>query len=281
MTITNYDGIIAARAGGKAEDLMALITATVGGVSGAWYSDARKAGLPGSLSPAAIPGGTVLNDLSTGALRLTKPTSPDHKYLLTLGVTVGNANLSAILLADVLVGASGISANTASAQTVNTSALSRYTTGKGVMMVMVVTTALGSTASNVTINYDAPEGTSHSTGAIAMTASCAADRCQPVSGVGVFIPLQAGDSGVLKVNTVTFSAAMGAGVLDIYLFKPLLIIPTIGASLYVERDSTIQIDGLTELVTESGGECGCLKNFVLTSGTTASTFQEFLRTCAG
>ena len=281
-TITNYDGIIAARAGGKGEDVAPCKTTAFGGVSGVWYSAFRVAGLPPSISPANIPGGSVMNDLSTGAIAITKPTSPDKKYLLTFGGSVSNANLSVLLLVDLLVAAANISANSTSAQTVNTSALTRYTDGKGVMMIMCVTTALGTTASNVTISYTNQGGTSgRSTGAVAMTTSAAANRLQPSVGISPFIPLQSGDYGVQSVQTVTFSAAMGAGVLDIYLFKSLAILPTIGASLYVERDSTIQIDGLTELVTESGGECGCLGMFVLTSGTSTGTLQAFLRMCAG
>lgn len=283
MVLTNYDDIIAARAGGKANDVAYAKTAVHGGVSGAWYSSFRIAGLPPSIAPTNIPGGSVMNRASTGAIALINPTNPDKKYLLTHGVTVPSVSgFSVILLLDLLVAAANISANSTSAQTVNTNALTRYTDGNGVMMILVVTTALGATASNVTITYTNQDGTTgRSTGAIAMTASAAANRLQPISGVAYFIPLQAGDTGVRSVQTIQFSAAMGAGVLDLYLFKPLMLIPTIAANTFVERDSSVQIDGLTELVYGSDNQVGCLGNFVLAGGTTTTTLLGLLRTCSG
>ena len=279
--ITNYDGIINARASGNAEDSLYLKTTATGGVSGAWYSLLRSAGLPAAISPSNIPGGSVMTRASAGAAPLGNPAS-GSKYLLTFGVSVPSVTgFSAILLADILVAAANISANTTSAQTVNTAALTRYTSGAGVMMVMAVTTALGATASNVTISYTNSAGASgRSTGAIAMTASAAANRLQP--GIAGFcIPLQSGDVGVRSIQTVTFSAAMGAGVLDIYLFKPLIMIPTVAANTFIERDSTVQIDGLTELVVGTDAQIGCLGCFALTGGTSTTTLTGFLRTCNG
>jgi len=282
-TITNYDGIINSRAAGKSDDPMFVKTATFGGVSGVWYSAFRIAGLPPTISPSNIPGGSVMNRASAGAIPLLNPTNTDVKYLLTLGVSVPSiSGFSAILLVDLLVAAANINANTTSAQTVNTAALTRHTSGEGVMMILCVTTALGATASNITISYTNQTGTSgRSTGAIAMTASAAVNRLQPVVALAPFIPLQAGDIGVRSVETVTFSAAMGAGVLDIYLFKPLLIIPTIAANTFVERDSTVQIDGLLQLPKGTDGQIGCLGCFTLTGGTTATTLLGMLRACAG
>lgn len=223
-----------------------------------------------------------MNRASTGAIPLINPTSSDKKYLLTHGITVPSiSGFSTVLLVDLLVAAANISANSTSAQTVNSAALTRYTTGEGVRMILVVTTALGATASNVTISYTNQAGTAgRSTGAIAMTASCAVNRTQPSTTI-FFIPLQAGDTGVRSVQTITFSAAMGAGVLDLYLFKPLMIIPTIAANTFVERDSSVQIDGLTELAYGSDNQVGCLGNFVLTGGTTTTTLLGFLRSCMG
>ncbi len=279
--ITNYDGIINARAGGNAEDEAVVKTTATGGVAGAWYSLLRSAGLPASISPANIPGGSVMNRASTGAFPLENPAS-GSKYLLTFGVSVPSATgFSAVLLADILLAAANISANTASAQTVSTNALTRHASGAGVMMTLAVTTALGATASNVTVSYTNPAGAAgRSTGALAMTASAGVARLQPASG-GFCIPLQADDAGVRSVQTVTFSAAMGGGALDLYLFKPLMLIPTVAANTYIERDSTVQIDGLTELVTGSDAQIGCLGCFALTGGTATATLTGFLRTCNG
>ena len=279
--ITNYDGIISARASGNDDDSVFVKTTATGGVSGAWYSMLRSAGLPASIAPANIPGGSVMNRTYTGASPLLNPAS-GSKYLLTFGVSVPSiTGFSAVLLADILVAAANISATVITAQTVNTAALTRSTNGEGVLMTMAVTTALGATASNVTITYTNSAGvTGRSTGAIAMTASAAANRLQPGPG-GFLIPLQAGDTGVRSIQTVTFSASMTAGVLDIYLFQPLVLIPTVGANTFIERDSTVQIDGLTELPVGTDAQVGCLGCFALTGGTTTTTLTGFLRTCNG
>ncbi|MBM3813449.1 MAG: hypothetical protein FJW20_17645 [Acidimicrobiia bacterium] len=279
--ITNYDGIISSRAAGNGEDTVFVKTTATGGVSGVWYSLLRSAGFPNAIAPSNIPGGTALNRTSQGAIPLQNPAS-GSKYLLTLGVSVPSiTGFSAILLADVLVAAANISATSTAAQTVNTAALTRWATGDGVLMTLGVTTALGATASNVTISYTNSSGVAgRSTGAIAMTGSAAANRLQPGAG-GFLIPLQNGDTGVRSIQTVTFSASMGAGVLDIYLFKPLVLIPTVGANTFIERDSTVQIDGLTELPVGSDSQVGCLGCFALTGGTATSTLTGFLRTCNG
>jgi hypothetical protein len=279
--ITNYDGIINARASGNMEDRLFVKTTATGGVSGAWYSLLRGAGFPPTIAPGNIPGGSVMNRASTGAVPLQNPAS-GSKYLLTFGVTVPSVTgFSAIMLADILVAAANISANTTAAQTVNTAALTRYTSGAGVLMTTAVTTALGATASNLTVTYTNSDGTAgRSTGAIAMTGSAAVNRLQPGAG-GPMIPLQSGDAGVRSVQTVQFSAAMGAGVLDLYLYRPLVMIPTVAANTFIERDSTVQIDGLSELVTGTDSQIGCLGCFVLTGGTATTTLTGFLRTCNG
>jgi hypothetical protein len=283
MTITNYDGIINSRAAGKDNDVAFAKTAAFGGVSAMWYSSMRIAGLPPAIAPANIPGGSVMNRASTGAIPILNPTDPDIKCLLTTGFTVPSVTgFGALLLIDLLVACANINANVTGDQTVNSAALTRYTSGEGVMMILVVTTALGATASNVTITYTNQDGTTgRSTGAIAMTASAAANRLQPAVALAYFIPLQAGDTGVRSVQTIAFSAAMGAGVLDLYLFKPLMMIPTIAANTFVERDSTVQIDGLLQLPKGSDNQVGCLGVLALTGGATTTTLLGFLRTVSG
>jgi len=279
--ITNYDGIINARASGNMEDRLFVKTTATGGVSGVWYSLLRGAGYPPTIAPGNIPGGSVMNRASTGAVPLQNAVS-GSKYLLTFGVSVPSiTGFSAMMLADILVAAANISANSTVAQTVNTAALTRYTSGAGVLMTAAVTTALGATASNLTITYTNSDGTAgRTTGAIAMTGSAAVNRLQPGAG-GPMIPLQNGDAGVRSVQTAQFSAAMGAGVLDLYLYRPLVMIPTVAANTFIERDSTVQIDGLSELVTGTDSQIGCLGCFALTGGTATTTLTGFLRTCNG
>lgn len=277
--ITTWDGVLAARGGGKGDDFMGF-KASQTTVANQWSIFYRSTGVPGAGAYTNIPGGAVHTRASAGAWPLISPTDPDKKYLLSPGANhLTGTNI--VCLVDLLVAAGNINANATGAQTVNTTALTRYTDGVGVMMIFDVTTALGATASNVTVAYTNQAGTgSRSTGAIAMTTSCIVYRAQPVSG-GIIMPLQATDYGVRSVQTVTFSAAMAAGVVSILLYKPLWLIPTLGATYWVEPTTPQMLSGFTELVVDGSFVMGCLTPFVLTSTTSTGVQTYMLKTCMG
>lgn len=283
--ITNYDGIINGRANGKGDD-ETIFASSQTSVATQWHSIIRSTTKfpAGTFAPANIPGGTATRRDTTGSLSLglSTPSGTDIKYLLTVGFTSAST-LNMLILADILVAAANINANSNTSQTVNTTALTRYTgpAAAGNLLTFEVTTALGTTASNLTVTYTNSGGTNtRSTGAQAMTTSAIVGRLQPTT-TGPFTPLQADDFGVQSVQSVIFSAAMGAGVLNLYIYRPLHFLPGVGANVYVERDSTVQIDGLTELVKGSDSEIGFLTFFVLPNGTSTGNFTAFLRTVAG
>ncbi len=284
--ITNYDGIINGRANGKGED-DTVFAATQTSVATQWHSIINSSPKfpAGVFAPAAIPGGTATSRATTGALSagLSNPGGTDKKYLLTVGFT-SSSTLNMLILADILVAAGSINANVNTSQTVNTTALTRYTgtASAGNLLTFEVTTALGATASNLTVtSYTNSAGTgSRASSATAMTTSAIVGRLQPVL-LGPYMGLQAGDIGVQSVQNVQFSAAMGAGVLNLYIYRPLHFLPGVGSNVYVERDSTVQIDGLTELVVGTDSQLGFLTFFVLPTGTSTGNFNAFLRTVAG
>jgi hypothetical protein len=273
-SITTWDGVLNNRGNGKADDFMGA-KASQTTVANAWSSFFRSTGLPGAGSYTAIPGGAVMNRASTGAWPLTNPATGDTKYLLNVGAGhVTGQNI--VLVADLLVAAGNIDANSAGAQTINTAALTRYTDGAGVMMTLEVTTALGAGAANVTITYTNQAGTAgRATAAIAMTASAITFRLQPAV-LGAQVELLAPDYGVRSVQTLQFSAGMGAGgLVALLLYKPLLMIPTLVAASFVERSTPAQIAGIIPLVLGSDSQLGCLTFFVNTS-TTSTGIQTYL-----
>lgn len=280
--ITTYDGIINGRANGKAEDRNFYLSSQTS-VASQWHSLIRSATKfpAGTFAPAAIPGGTATNRATTGSIvvGISNPTGTDKKYLITVGYAC-SATLNTLILVDTLIAASSINANTTS-NTVNTTALTRYTGGAGVLATMEVTTALGATASNVTMTYTDQDNLSQTTTATAMTTSAIAGRLQPIE-TGPFMRLAAGDTGVRSVQTIAFSAAMGAGsALNLYLYYPLHFLPGIANNIYIERDSTVQIDGLTELVKGTDSEIGFLNVLALPASTTTGNFSAFIRTVSG
>jgi len=282
--ITTYDGIINGRANGKANDVTVSKT-SITTVAQAFSSLFRAGGLPVAGTYTNIPGGAVHTRASTGAwsIGLSNP-GTDKKYLLTFGFGSASA-IDWGILVDLLVCAGNILATTTSAQTVNTTAQTRQydaTLGAGVMMTFEITTALSATAHNMTVNsYTDQDGNAASTTAAETGLSGGiVQRLVPV-GLGPFMQLAAGDFGVRSVEQYTNSAALAAGVFALNLYFPLAFVPGVAANLYIERDSTVQIDGLTELVKDGSNVIGCLTMYVQTNGTTSGILKAFMRTVAG
>ena len=109
---------------------------------------------------------------------------------------------------------------------VQTVSLPRYADGKGVMM-MAVAQSAASTVGTFTVSYTTQDGVAARTSDITYTKAVAgggtivSSTTNAASGSQPFIQLQAGDSGVRSVESVTFSAA-GGGLLAIVLVKPLM-----------------------------------------------------------
>lgn len=278
--ITTYDGIVAARAAGSMSDCIASKTSYTT-VANVWSSAFRAAGVPAAGTYTNIPSGAALDATNAGslALLLAPPTSGNKDYLLTFGFQAGQ-QINCILLVDILVAAGNILATVNTSQTVSSTALTRYTGGVGVYMTFDVTTAIGTTASNLTVTYTNSAGTgSRSSGAQAMTTSAIAQRLQP-NTTSPYCPLQSGDAGVQSVQSVQLSAAMSAGVMALNLFKPLVMMPGIAANIYAERPMSSTLDGLVELQNVSL-VLGCLAPYIFTNTTSTGTLNMKLGTCWG
>lgn len=153
-----------------------------------------------------------------------------------------------LVIADRLGHTGGLSGVTTTAQTTNlpTAALTRYTTGVGVMAALEIYSQLGTTATTCTVEYTDNDG---NTGQVSPTfpiggGTGAALDCK-VQGRMLTVPLLAGDKGVRAVANVDLLATTGtAGNFGVTLFKPLFFVPMI-------RGMTIVSDPLLSL-----GACG-------------------------
>jgi hypothetical protein len=140
----------------------------------------------------------------------------------------GRFNTSAIgaggiILVDLLNVNGGLSGTVTTAQTTNlpTAALTRHTTGEGVMAGIVIYTTVGTTATTVTISYTNSAGVSGRTS----TATSFGGTGFREGGILIPIPLQAGDTGVRSIQSVTVTATTGtAGNFGVCMFKPLAMI---------------------------------------------------------
>jgi len=125
---------------------------------------------------------------------------------------ISMATLGSVILYDRLVHTSGLSGTVTTAQTVNTAALTRYTSGVGVEIFIEHYTATGASAATLTVNYTNQDDAAKTT-SIAFYAS-------PLAGLMQLVPLAAGDTGAKSVQSVQLSATTGtAGDFGITLIK--------------------------------------------------------------
>ena len=172
-----------------------------------------------TLAPSLVTPSTALvpDSATAGALRFSNPTSGQ---LSVVGARLSSQAVGGYIIADRLSHQGGLSAIVSGAQTTNlpTAALTRYTSGDGVMMGLTIYSILGTTATTVTASYTNSSGVAgRTTQAIAFGGS--ANR--EISRLLV-LPLQDGDTGIRSVESVNVVATTGtAGNFGVTLFKPL------------------------------------------------------------
>jgi hypothetical protein len=131
-----------------------------------------------------------------------------------------NNNSCAIMLVDILNVSGGLNATLTTEQTTNlpTAALTRYTDGVGVHAALAIYSLIGSVGTTATVKYTNQDNTSGRVStAFSIGATGARDEAQLLR-----IPLQAGDTGVRSVASVTLAATTtAAGNFGVVLYKPL------------------------------------------------------------
>lgn len=167
----------------------------------------------------AAPTTAVIPDSSTvGALVQTSAGGGLQNSII--GHLIAARSSGTFIIADRLAHSGGLSGTSATAQTTNlpTPALTRYTSGVGVMIGLSIYSSVGSTARTVSATYTNQAGTgSCVTPDVAFGGSgdSAARRM-------ILLPLASGDTGVRSVESVTLSASTGtAGNFGVTLFRPL------------------------------------------------------------
>lgn len=287
MAITNYDSIIAARAAGQYEDPFCMKSESITPLAaGHWVSFLNAGGSPSSvlLSVTSAAGGVALCSTHAGAMTLTTNSTAYTRYLLTAGAgAASNVGFSCAMLLDVLWGISGIS-YTGSTYEINSTAvpLTRSTDGVGNQIMFVMQTS-NSTAVNTTatITYTNSDGTTGrtSTGIVASTLA----RAHHIRPTGQpFCYLQAGDVGVRSIEKISFNSTVASGSCQIFIVKPLVTIPLVGAGVYVEKDQTMQIEGMLRLSEGTDGKLPYLGWIAAGAGTAANTcFFAQIRTVYG
>lgn len=262
MPFTSIDDLVSSITGGKyIRSDWNKITGAAAYTAGRWYDFSPLAGTPVANAWA----GTALAwrscDESTGngtqifGLRHGGNVSTETKHVLNGSAITGVATgvPAQLMLVDMQGYYPGIGMNVATAQTLTGSPTLRYTNGEGVRAYLVITTTTGATAHNVAMSYTNTAATAGRT--LPVTVACTASAITPhithsgtaANNYGPFLPLANGDTGIQSVQTVTISAASGAGVAALVLAKPLLTIPLVAASIASERDFLNQLPSLPQI----------------------------------
>ena len=183
--------------------------------TGVMHSLFGATGTPSAWTPATpgLSGAVLSGTTDTGCLKFPNATTGSN-YLTNVLATATVANT--FFLADHLWYNTGLVVTTTTAQTINSIAFpARDDTGtvdgKGVMVGILVRTATtnASAITNTTMSYTNQNGTSGRTATISSFPATA------VAGTLVFFQLQAGDSGVQSIQTVTLGTSYGGGVISL------------------------------------------------------------------
>lgn len=277
--ISKWDDVTNARTSGKSWDFLGTKASQVT-VANSWSSFIRSGGNPGAASYNNIPGPAAFDSNTVGAWPLPMALGPaENLYLTNLGCN-HQTGTNIVLAVDVLQAAGNILTSIVTSQNVSTTVLPRWTGGGGLQMTLEVTTAPGTATGipNVTVNYTDQDGNAlSSTGAISIgTTSAAVFRLLPTQD-GPMIRFAAGDYGVRSVQQVTFSASSAGvgGNVALLIYKPLLIVPTLAVTSWIERSTPAQVGGIRQLTEVVQGSKPFIGFFVLTS-TTSTGIQNYL-----
>ena len=173
------------------------------------------------VSAPAIPTTSVALDKTSDAAIRSIPDSSTGK-LCILGGRLNKSDVAGVSLTllDLLNHSGGLDATVTGEQTTNlpTAALTRHTSGEGVMIGLIVYTLIGNTATTVTVRYTNQAGTANRVSTPIQLGGSGYREAHRL----ILIPLQAGDTGVRSVEGVTLAATtVGAGNFGVVLFKPL------------------------------------------------------------
>lgn len=217
MAYTDFDDFLAQLASPHEQkiDLRNALTTVAGRLYSGWLASGSTLGAGSTPSTAVVPTRT-----DAGAIG-----QADAITDLRLGQTQMNRTAAGLwILCDRLSHQGGLSGTDTAAQTTNlpTAALTRYTTGEGVLAALEIYTAVGSTGTTVSVSYTNQSGSTGRTSPLTTfggTGFNAASRF-------IVLPLQQGDSGVRAVASVDLVASTAtAGNFGVTLFKPLAFLP--------------------------------------------------------
>jgi hypothetical protein len=214
VAITSENGLIAAIASAQFQDTYeASLTAKTGILQSLWSAG----GNPGAGATPPTGSGAVPTSLTAGAVPFVNPSGANTMYLARMMAT--SSSNATLVLYDRVVHTSGLSGTVTTAQTVNTTPVTRNAGSNNVGAFLEWYTATGSTATTATVTYTNQSGTAGMVGTVILPGSVVAAETYPIL-------LASGDTSVLSVQTVTLSVSTGsAGNFGVTLANRVCSIP--------------------------------------------------------
>lgn len=236
-----------------------------------WYSFFRYDGFPGgAATPTTV---AALTSATAGAIPFTNPGGGRQKWLVQATVAANApTSLATILLYDRLVHIGGLDATVTTPQTVG-GTITRYTTGDGNRIFVEIFVAPGTTTGRtISAEYTNQAGDTNRV-TVGVPFGGAASTAGNDANLFIELPLQAGDTGVRSVQTVTVSATTGtAGNFGVVITHPLAHLPAYQGQGF-GRDFTAGPTGMPEIMSDA---CLALAGWV--TATTETAFVGVLAT---
>lgn len=231
MAVETLDDMVAGFLPPRAFYKAAFTGEVIGGLHTSFY-------LGGTPGPAVAPTPGLAGEALTsypGQLYFPPAVGGKEIRLHRLEAIVSNNSIGMMELCDRLWHNSGLVNTSTAAQTVDSVAwpardVNGSTNGEGVLLGLEYsTTSTQGSVGTVTVSYTNSAGTSGRTGTFSTPGSAV---------VGTFLPftMQAGDTGVRSVQTVTFSVAPTAAVLHLVAYRPIASIITPVTAVGADRD---------------------------------------------
>lgn len=204
-------------------------TGTATEAAGVPYCTLKDAGFPGAMTfPTPGVNGQAVTTALSGSINLNAPGSGSN--YLTYFNAVANS-VATVEMFDLLWINSGLVVTITTAQTMTPAAASardqnNSADGLGVMAALLVTAATtnASAVTNMTISYTNSAGVAGRTGTIPSFPATA------VVGSLVFFRLQAGDSGVRSIQSITFGTSLVTGAVSLVLVRAIIGVSIIASN---------------------------------------------------
>lgn len=257
---TSYDDLInEMTTNGKAVSWDFFKVSSTPEAAGVWHSLWTATGTPGAgATPATTPGTAYTN--TPGSIYFSD-TSPDQKHIVTFGA-MSSASMN-LMVYDRLV-AVNQAISTTGDKTINSVTLPRYTSGQGVVPFVEYTVASSAAGQFSLSSYTNQDNTGARVGA-AITPPAAAMNV----GSMLWLPLEAGDSGVRSIEVLNVGVAATSATVNIVLCRPLAYLQ-LPLNTWAERDFVLQLSALPRVF--DGASLGLA--YLATAATTPTVWGQ-------